>query len=64
MKLSRFFLAIVLAGLTSKMSHAQQPTDGLPQGIEALRQIASSKTEFLPPNSMQKTKISVALSPA
>lgn len=27
MKLSRFFLAIVLAGLTSKMSNAQQPTD-------------------------------------
>jgi hypothetical protein len=26
MKLSRFFLAIVLAGLTTKMSHAQQPT--------------------------------------
>jgi hypothetical protein len=36
MKLSRFFLAIVLAGLTTTMSHAQQPTDWLPQGIEAL----------------------------
>ena len=28
MKLSRFFLAIVLAGLTTTMSHAQQPTEG------------------------------------
>ena len=52
MKLSRFFLAIVLAGLASKMSHAQQPTDWLPQGIESLRQIASSKTEFTLDHSM------------
>jgi len=52
MKLSRFLLAIVLAGLTTKMSHAQQSTDGLPQGIEALRQIASSKTEFTLDHSM------------
>ena len=52
MKLSRFFLAIVLAGLTTKISHAQQPTDWLPQGIEALRQIASSKTEFTLDHSM------------
>jgi hypothetical protein len=34
------------------MSHAQQSTDGLPQGIEALRQIASSKTEFTLDHSM------------
>src|ERR1700745_3762787 len=52
MKLSRFFLAIVLAGLTTKISHAQQPTDWLPQGIEALRQGASSKTEFTLDHSM------------
>ena len=52
MKLSRFFLAIVLAGLTTTMAHAQQPTDWLPQGIEALRQIASSKTEFTLDHSM------------
>ena len=52
MKLSRFFLAIVLAGLTTKMSHAQQSTDWLPQGIESLRQIASSKTEFTLDHSM------------
>lgn len=52
MKLSRFFLAIVLAGLTTKMSQAQQPTDWLPQGIESLRQFASSKTEFTLDHSM------------
>src|SRR5579864_4048113 len=52
MKLSRFLLAIVLAGLTTTMSHAQQPTDWLPQGIDALRQEASSKTEFTLDHSM------------
>jgi hypothetical protein len=52
MKLSRFLLAIVLAGLTTTMSQAQQPTDWLPQGIESLRQIASSKTEFTLDHSM------------
>jgi hypothetical protein len=52
MKLSRFLLAIVLAVPAAKISHAQQQTDWLPQGIEALRQIASSKTEFTLDHSM------------
>jgi hypothetical protein len=52
MKLSRFLLAIVLAVPAAKICNAQQQTDWLPQGIEVLRQIASSKTEFTLDHSM------------
>jgi hypothetical protein len=52
MKLSRFLVAITLALSAAAITHAQQQGDWLPQGIEALRQIASSKTEFTLDHSM------------
>ncbi len=52
MKLSRFFLAIILATSTAGIAHAQQQKDWLPQGIEMLRHAASSKTEFTLDHSM------------
>jgi hypothetical protein len=45
MRLSRVFLAVVIAVSAATLAEAQQPA-WIPQGIEVLRQSASSKTEF------------------
>jgi Domain of unknown function (DUF4252) len=52
MKLSRFVLGIVLTISAAHVTHAQQQMNWLPQGIEMLRQAASSKTEFTLDHSM------------
>jgi len=41
---------IVISGV--KLSHAQQPPEWIPQGVDALRQSASSKVEFTLDHSM------------
>ena len=46
MKFSRFVFVVLIAISASKLTEAQQQHEWLPQGIEALRQSASSKTEF------------------
>ena len=45
MRLSRIFLAVVIAVSAATLAEAQQP-EWIPQGIQVLRQNASSKTEF------------------
>jgi len=45
MRSSHIFLAVVIAISAATLAEAQQP-DWIPQGIQALRQSASSKTEF------------------
>jgi len=52
MKLSRIIFAVVIAISAAKLTEAQQQRDFLPQGIEALRQSASSRTEFTLDHSM------------
>ena len=42
----RTALALLLAICAATLTQAQQSLDAIPQGIEALRQSASSKTEF------------------
>ncbi len=51
MKLSRIVFVVLIAVFATKLTEAQQ-RDMLPQGIEALRQSASSKTEFTLDHSM------------
>src|SRR5216684_8271501 len=51
MRLSRIFFMIVIAISAARLTQAQQH-DWIPQGIEALRQGASSKTEFTLDHSM------------
>ena len=51
MRLSRIVFVVVIAISAAKLTQAQQPI-WIPQGIEALRQGASSKTEFTLDHSM------------
>src|SRR6266849_3558778 len=51
MRLSRIVFVVVIAISAARLTQAQQH-DWIPQGIEALRQGASSKTEFTPDHSM------------
>jgi len=51
MNLSRIALVALIA-ISAKLTEAQQPHEIIPQGIEALRQGASSKTEFTLDHSM------------
>src|SRR5712664_2682313 len=51
MRLSRVVFVVVIAISTATLTQAQQPI-WIPQGIEALRQGASSKTEFTLDHSM------------
>ena len=51
MSLSRFALVVLIA-VSAKLTEAQQPHELIPQGIEALRQGASTKTEFTLDHSM------------
>lgn len=52
MKLSHILLSTLIAISCSTLSPAQQSVDWIPQGVESLRQIASSKTEFSLDHSM------------
>ena len=52
MKLPQVFLVIVLAVSAPKFSTAQQQNIWIPQGIESLRQSASSKSQFTFDHSM------------
>jgi hypothetical protein len=52
MRLSRAVLVVLIAISAVKLSEAQQPEDWVPQGVEALRQGASSKTDFTLDHSM------------
>ena len=51
MSLSRIALVVLIA-ISARLTEAQQPHEIIPQGIEALRQGASSKTEFTLDHSM------------
>src|SRR5580704_19167327 len=51
MRLSRIVFVVVIAIFAAQLTRAQQH-DWIPQGIEALRQGASSKTEFTLDHSM------------
>lgn len=46
MRLNSLLLVILIAFPTLKFAQAQQPSTWIPQGIEALRENASSKTSF------------------
>jgi hypothetical protein len=52
MRFSRIVLAFLIAVSAPKLTQAQQQTDRIPQGIDVLRQSASSKTEFTLDHSM------------
>jgi hypothetical protein len=52
MRLSRIILVVLLAISAVRLTEAQQQPGWIPQGIEALRQSASSKTEFTLDHSM------------
>ncbi|HZC23640.1 MAG TPA: DUF4252 domain-containing protein [Candidatus Binatia bacterium] len=52
MKHLRLMFLILVAAFTSNLAWAQQPSDEVPPSIEALRQNASSKTEFTLDHSM------------
>jgi len=52
MRLSRIVVVLLIAVSATRLAQAQQQTDWIPQGIEALRQSASSKTEFTLDHSM------------
>ena len=52
MRLSRISLAVLIAVSAASLTEAQQAPEWIPQGIEALRQSASSKTEFTLDHSM------------
>ena len=52
MKFSRLVLVALIAISAAKLTWAQQQHEWIPQGIEALRQSASSKTEFTLDHSM------------
>jgi hypothetical protein len=51
-KLSRIVFAVLIAISSARLSEAQSQNEWLPQGIEVLRQHASSKTEFTLDHSM------------
>jgi hypothetical protein len=52
MRLSRIVFVVLIAVSTATFTVAQQPREWMPQGIDALRQNASSKTEFTLDHSM------------
>jgi Domain of unknown function (DUF4252) len=52
MKLSRIGFVVLIAICAAQLTQAQQQREWVPQGIEALRQSASSKTEFTLDHSM------------
>ena len=52
MKVLGIIFIVLIAVASVRPSAAQQPPEWVPQGIEALRQIASSKTEFTLDHSM------------
>jgi hypothetical protein len=52
MRLSHIVLVVLIAISAAKLTEAQQPHEWIPQGIEALQQSASSKTEFTLDHSM------------
>jgi Domain of unknown function (DUF4252) len=52
MKLSRIVFVILVVISAAKLTEAQQPHDWIPRGVAALRQSASSKTEFTLDHSM------------
>jgi hypothetical protein len=52
MKVSRIVFVLLIAFSTAKLSAAQLQREWVPQGVEALRQSASSKTEFTLDHSM------------
>lgn len=52
MSLSRIIFALLIAISANQLTEAQQQSGWVPQGIEALRQSASSKTEFTLDHSM------------
>ena len=52
MRLSRIVFLVLIGISAGRLTEAQQQPGGIPQGIEALRQSASSKTEFTLDHSM------------
>ncbi len=52
MKSFHVSLAVLIIAFGTSFAEAQQPTEWIPQGIELLRQSASSKTEFSLDHSM------------
>jgi len=52
MRLANTLLLVLIAISTATVSSAQEPYAGIPRGVEALRQSASSKTEFTLDHSM------------
>ncbi len=52
MRLSRTIFVVLIAISAAKLTEAQQQPGWIPQGIESLRQSASSKTEFTLDHSM------------
>jgi hypothetical protein len=52
MRLSRIVFVVLITVSAAKLTEAQQQHEWIPQGIEALRQSASSKTEFTLDHSM------------
>ena len=53
MKLIRIIFVVLLAAFAAKLTEGQQqPQDWVPRGVEALRESASSKTEFTLDHSM------------
>jgi uncharacterized protein DUF4252 len=52
MKLSRSAIVVLVAISITKVTAAQQPLESIPHAVEALRQSASSKTEFTLDHSM------------
>jgi hypothetical protein len=52
MRFSRIVLVLLIAVSAPILTQAQQQTDRIPQGIDVLRQSASSKTEFTLDHSM------------
>jgi hypothetical protein len=52
MRLSRTGFVVLIAIAAAQLTQAQQQREWVPQGIEALRQSASSKTEFTLDHSM------------
>ena len=52
MKLTHIAVLVLLSFFNATLTQAQQPLEQIPQGLEALRQVASSKTEFTLDHSM------------
>ena len=52
MRLSRIVFVVLIATFAARLTAAQQQHEWVPQGVEALQQSASSKTEFTLDHSM------------